>query len=158
MSLPLFSSIAHQDNDATIVFQKLSDFSPAEIRTAIADLVKDGEPLLANALADAGLSLYPDSEDILAIAALLAETQADWQTAESLLERLSQLQGNSCTPHVFRHLIRVQRCLCEIEKALMTARRALSLYPDDQELNSEYDCLKTDFEAATLVTSTASVQ
>jgi hypothetical protein len=45
----------------------VSKFSPMEIREAIQSLVIEGKDSLANALGDAGLSLYPDSEDILAI-------------------------------------------------------------------------------------------
>ena len=53
----------------------VSQFSAAEIRQTLADLVAADRIDLANALADAGQSLYPDSEDILAISALLAEIQ-----------------------------------------------------------------------------------
>jgi len=42
----------------------VSRFKPAEIREAIQTLVTEGKDGLAIAWGDAGLSLYPDSEDI----------------------------------------------------------------------------------------------
>ena len=115
----------------------VSEFSPAEIRQTIADLVTRDQLTLANALSDAGLSLYPQSEDILAISALLAEAQSDWSAAEQLLEQLVQVQGAMTTPMTWRHLIRVQRCHCEPAKALASALQAVSVHPADAGLAQE---------------------
>ena len=115
----------------------VSEFSPAEIRQTIADLVARDQLTLANALSDAGLSLYPESEDILAISALLAEAQSDWSAAEQLLEQLVQVQGAMTTPMTWRHLIRVQRCHCEPAKALASALQAVSVHPADAGLAQE---------------------
>ena len=114
-----------------------SEFSPAEIRQTIADLVARDQIDLANALSDAGISLYPRSEDILAISALLAEIQRDWTTAEELLTQLIDIQGDAATPHSWRHLIRVQRCHCEPGKALVSARLAAEQHPHDADLAQE---------------------
>ena len=96
----------------------VSQFSAAEIRQTLADLVAADRIDLANALAAAGQSLYPESEDILAISALLAEIQQDWTTAEDMLRKLVETQGDAATPFTWRHLIRVLRCQCEPGKAL----------------------------------------
>jgi len=115
----------------------VSEFTPAEIRQTIAELVANERLPLANALSDAGLSLYPHNEDILAISALLAEMQADWPTAEQLLEQLIALQSEAATALAWRHLIRVQRCHCEPGKALQSAEQAARQHPHDADLAQE---------------------
>jgi hypothetical protein len=120
----------------------VSQFSAAEIRQTLADLVAAERIDLANALADAGQSLYPDSEDILAISALLAEIQKDWTTAENHLRHLIDTQGAATTPFTWRHLIRVMRCQCEPGKALQVAKQAMDAYPFDADLTAEFFSLQ----------------
>jgi hypothetical protein len=120
----------------------VSQFSAAEIRQTLADLVASDRIDLANALADAGQSLYPDSEDILAISALLAEIQQNWTLAEDTLRKLVETQGAATTPFTWRHLIRVLRCQCEPGKAMQAAKQALSAYPDDDQLSGEFLALQ----------------
>ena len=116
----------------------VSQFSAAEIRQTMADLVAANRVDLANALAAAGQSLYPESEDILAISALLAEIQQDWTSAEELLRKLVNTQGTAATPFTWRHLIRVLRCQCEPGKALQAAHEAMLAHPTDTTLNDEF--------------------
>jgi hypothetical protein len=120
----------------------VSQFSAAEIRQTLADLVAADRIDLANALADAGQSLYPDSEDILAISALLAEIQQNWTLAEDILRKLVDAQGAATTPFTWRHLIRVLRCQFEPGKALQAAHQALAAYPEDDQLNDEFLALQ----------------
>lgn len=120
----------------------VSQFSAAEIRQTLADLVAADRIDLANALAAAGQSLYPESEDILAISALLAEIQQDWTTAEDMLRKLVETQGDAATPLTWRHLIRVLRCQCEPGKALQVAQQAMLAHPADAVLNEEYLALQ----------------
>jgi hypothetical protein len=120
----------------------VSQFSAAEIRQTLADLVAADRIDLANALADAGQSLYPESEDILAISALLAEIQQNWTLAEDILRKLVDTQGAATTPFTWRHLIRVLRCQCEPGKALQVALQALAAYPNDEQLNDEFVALQ----------------
>jgi hypothetical protein len=120
----------------------VSQFSAAEIRQTLADLVAADRIDLANALADAGQSLYPDSEDILAISALLAEIQQNWTMAEDILRKLVDTQGAATTPFTWRHLIRVLRCQFEPGKALQAAHQALAAYPEDDQLNDEFLALQ----------------
>jgi hypothetical protein len=120
----------------------VSQFPAAEIRQTLADLVAANRIDLANALAAAGQSLYPESEDILAISALLAEIQQDWITAEDMLRKLVETQGDAATPFTWRHLIRVLRCQCEPVKALQIAQQAMLAHPADALLNDEFLALQ----------------
>jgi len=60
--------------DQTLNLKEVSRFSAVDFRLGIQWLVAEEKPELAQALADAGLALFPLSEDILAIAGLLAMT------------------------------------------------------------------------------------
>jgi len=122
--------------------REVSKFTAAEIRQTMADLVSTNHIELADALSAAGLSLYPDSEDILAISALLAEIKQDWTTAEQLLTQLLNQQGPHTTPFTWRHMIRVLRCQCEPGKALLVAKQAMVAYPDDVHLSGEFLALQ----------------
>jgi hypothetical protein len=120
----------------------VSKFSAAEIRQTMADLVAADQIPLANALAAAGQSLYPESEDILAMSSLLAEIQQDWTAAEELLHKLVEAQGEAATPLTWRHLIRVLRCQCEPGKALQAAQQAMAAHPTDATLLEEFLALQ----------------
>lgn len=139
----LYQALLSQSNAGRLLsVRDVSQFSAAEIRQTMADLVATDRIDLANALAAAGQSLYPESEDILAISALLAEIQQDWTAAEELLRKLVDTQGAATTPFTWRHLIRVLRCQCEPGKALQAAKQALSAFPDDALLNDEFLALQ----------------
>lgn len=112
-------------------------FSPQEIREAIQNLVATEQFELANALADAGLSLYPNSEDILAIAGLLAMMNQDWQLAVELLDDLMLVQGDKTPPFTYVMMVRALRCNLEPARALEIAREGLELYPQQLELLAE---------------------
>jgi tetratricopeptide (TPR) repeat protein len=121
--------------------QEVSSFSAFEIRQAIADLVKQGKMGLAEALSEAGLTLYPESPDILSISALLAEVRQDWSCAATLLEQFVQLQGDDTPVITWHHWIRVLRNKSDIAKAMEVARKALELYPDESVLQTEVEGL-----------------
>jgi hypothetical protein len=125
-----------------LTMRDVSQFSAAEIRQTMADLVAANRIDLANALAAAGQSLYPESEDILAISALLAEIQQDWTSAEELLRKLIDTQGAAATPFTWRHLIRVLRCQCEPGQALQVAQQAMMAHPTDTTLSDEFLALQ----------------
>ena len=78
-------------NGSLLQPQLISRFSATEIRESIQQLVATEQIDLAYALGDAGMSLYPNSEDMLAINGLLAIMRQDWQQAVDLLEELTQL-------------------------------------------------------------------
>ena len=140
---PLYQAMLSQAVSGQMLsVRDVSQFSAAEIRQTMADLVAGNRIDLANALAAAGQSLYPESEDILAISALLAEIQQDWTTAEELLRKLVDTQGAAATPFTWRHLIRVLRCQCEPGQALQVAQQAMLAHPTDTTLNDEFLALQ----------------
>jgi hypothetical protein len=73
---------------------------------------------------------------------LLAEIQQDWITAEDMLRKLVETQGDAATPFTWRHLIRVLRCQCEPVKALQIAQQAMLAHPADALLNDEFLALQ----------------
>ncbi|MBD8048973.1 hypothetical protein [Limnohabitans radicicola] len=117
--------------------REVSRFSATEIREAIAKLVVDDRMELAQALGDAGLSLYPNHPEILAIATLLAEIRHDWIAADSLIEQLVHIQGDATPVVTWQHWVRILRSQCEHQKALKVVKAALTLYPDQPVLLQE---------------------
>jgi hypothetical protein len=115
----------------------LKRFSPLEIRETIQSLVATEQIDLAYALGDAGLSIYPDSEDILAISGLLAVMRQDWSEAVDLLGQLIDMQGNDVQPFTYVMMVRALRCNVDPARALKVARQGLEKYPNQVELLAE---------------------
>jgi hypothetical protein len=134
--------------------QAIKRFSPAEIRETIQSLVATEQLELANALGDAGMSLHPGSEDILAITSLLAMMNQDWPLAVELMDELMQIQGVATPPFTYVMLVRALRCNLDPMRALAVARQGLALYPDQLELQAEMLSLD-DFSDSMMVSSTA---
>ena len=87
------------------------------------------------------MALYPDSEDILAITALLAVVREDWPQAVDLLRQLIEMQGDKATVFTYSMLIRSLRCNLDLAEAFEASGVALALFPDHPELLKEYDAL-----------------
>ena len=121
--------------------QTIQRFSPAEIRETIQSLVATEQLALANALGDAGISLYPESEDILAMCALLAESRQDWTAAEEMLAQLILKQNGNTPVATWQHYIRVLRCLCELQSAMQITEHALEFHPENPVLMAELQSL-----------------
>jgi hypothetical protein len=117
--------------------QSIKRFSAPEIREAIQSLVATEQLDLANALGDAGMSLYPHSEDILAITSLLAMMNQDWPLAVELMDELVEIQGANTPAFTYVMLVRALRCNLDPERALQVARHALATYPGQVELMAE---------------------
>jgi len=117
--------------------QTIKRFSPAEIRETIQSLVANEQLDLASALGDAGLSIYPHSEDMLAICSLLSMTNQNWQEAVELMEELMAKQGDNTPPFTFVMMVRALRCNLEPARALEVVRKALEIYPGQLELVAE---------------------
>lgn len=115
----------------------ISRFTPTEIRESIQQLVATEQLELAYALGDAGYSLYPRSEDMLAICGLLAIMRQEWQQAVDQLEELSRLQGELTQPFTYVMLVRALRCNLEPARAREVVRQGLKAYPDQLELVAE---------------------
>lgn len=120
---------------------EVSKFSPQQIRIAIADLVRLDHLHLANALLDAGISLYPHSEDILVMGVLLAEMEQDWPRAKIHMQQLLLEQESAATVTSWQHWIRILRCNHEYHSALHAVRQALEKFPDASALAEEQQSL-----------------
>lgn len=112
-------------------------FSAQEIRETIQVLVASEQIDMALALGDAGLAIYPNSEDMLAICGLLAVMQQDWPTAVELLQELVTLQGPNIQPFTYVMLVRALRCNLDPAGALRVANQGLQYYPEQLELIAE---------------------
>ena len=119
----------------------VSKYSPTEIRETISKLVADNNLDMAFALSQAGLALYPDSEDVLAIAGLLAMLKEDWVESAAILNHLIEVQGDRTpvTTHVM--FIRALRCALEPAAALSAVMLAHEQYPNHPELEKEFKAL-----------------
>jgi hypothetical protein len=149
MSMLLSDILSQSDTGQYLTRRQVSQFSAEEIRQTIASLVSGGRMDSADALSAAGLSLYPDSEDILAASALLSEIKLDWKTAEELLSHLMTVQGDKVKPVTWLHLIRVIRCQSEFGRALLKAKQALAACPNDPALQGELLSLQELISAET---------
>ncbi len=107
--------------------QAIKRFSPTEIRETIQSLVATEQFELANALGDAGMSLHPHSEDILAITSLLAMMNEDWPLAVELMDELMEIQGANTPPFTYVMLVRALRCNLDPVRGLEVARQGLAL-------------------------------
>jgi len=138
MDMTLIQELMNQANVGGLLNPTaIKRFTPAEIRETIQTLVATEQLALANALGDAGLSLYPHSEDMLAISSLLAMTNQDWQLAVELLEELTQVQGDKTPPFTYVMFVRALRCNLDPIRALEVAKQGLALYPQQVELMAE---------------------
>ena len=117
--------------------QVIRSYTPAQIRETIQELVANEQMELANALGDAGLSLYPHSEDILAIAGLLAIMNQDWPLAVELMDELMEIQGDNTPAFTFVMMVRALRCNFDPHRALEVVKQGLALYPGQVELLAE---------------------
>jgi len=102
---------------------------------------EEQEGFLGHPRGDAGLALYPESEDILAITSLLAVVREDWPQAVDLLRQLIDMQGAGATVFTHSMLIRSLRCNLDLAEAFEACGVALAIYPDHPELLKEYDAL-----------------
>ena len=123
--------------DQTLNLKEVSRFSAVDFRLGIQWLVAEEKPELAQALADAGLALFPLSEDILAIAGLLAMTRQDWPLAIDLLQDLVSLQKEKVQPMTCQMLARALACNLDIAEAHPVLDQAMKLWPDNSELADE---------------------
>ena len=121
----------------TLNLKEISKFSAVDFRLGIQWLVAEEEPDLAQSLADAGLALFPLSEDILAISGLLAMTRQDWPLAIELLQDLFSLQKDRVQPMTCQMLARALACNLDIAEAHQVLDQAMKLWPNNPELVQE---------------------
>lgn len=127
----------------------VSKYTPQEIRETISKLVSEEKTDLAFALSQSGLALYPDSEDVLAIAGLLAMLKEDWVESAAILNHLIEIQGERTpvTTHIM--FIRALRCALEPAAALSAVMLAHEQYPNHPELEKEFLALSEMLGLAT---------
>lgn len=116
----------------------VSKYSPTEIRETISKLVAEDRLDLASALGEAGLAIYPDSEDVLAMAGLLGMLREDWGYSVGIFNELLTLQGDSAPVTTHLMFIRSLRCLLEPAAALSAVMIAHEHYPNHPELEEEF--------------------
>jgi len=115
--------------------------TPVEIRLDIQKLLAQDQMDLAQALGDAGLALHPQSEDMVAICALLAMARSDWTEAIELLQHLQVIQGDNTPATTYWLLARCQRCLDMVEACEVTLEQGLARFPQSAELQAEFSLL-----------------
>jgi tetratricopeptide (TPR) repeat protein len=115
----------------------LSDYSPTDFREGIQLLVAEDNMEMAQALADAGISLYPNNEEIFAIAGLLAITRSDWPLAIELLQDLCDLQKEQVQPMTYQMLGRSLWCNLDLTEARQVIATGLKMYPGNELLLAE---------------------
>lgn len=128
--------------------EEASRFTASEIRQAIAYWVGQGRMDLADALVAAGISLYPDSEDILAMGTLVAEVNQDWALAQECVESLMEVQGMAATAETWYHLVRIMRCRGAYYNAFRHVQKAIRIFPAHEALREMHEQLAALVEAA----------
>jgi len=118
-----------QEMDVLVVAKEVSHFTPMDFRMGIQWLVTQNQEDLAQALAEAGLSIYPNSEDILAMAGLLAMSRQDWELAIELLQDLIAVQQELTQPMTFQMLARALACNLDLAEAHQVIEKALKIWP-----------------------------
>ena len=136
----------------------VSRFTAGEVREAISALVAQDRLALADALCEAGLSLHPGDENILSMAALMANLHQDWARSEEYLRELMAVQGNSATEFTWNLLVRVLRCQAEPVEALCMVKVGLHQYPHSADLLREKEELEAVFGEGSIFVQPVAVQ
>ena len=137
MQVELQNAMQHLVASQSLNLKEISRFTPADFRLGIQWLVTEEQNDMAQALAEAGLALFPLSEDILAISGLLAMTREDWPLAIELLQDLVTLQKDKVQPMTCQMLARALACNLDISEAHQVLEQALKLWPNDPTLEQE---------------------
>jgi len=137
MQVELQNAMQHLVDSQSLNLKEISRFSPSDFRLGIQWLVSEEQNDMAQALAEAGLALFPLSEDILAISGLLAITRQDWPLAIELLQDLVTLQKDNVQPLTCQMLARALACNLDIAEAHQVLDQAMKLWPNNPELEQE---------------------
>jgi uncharacterized protein HemY len=146
----LAQSLLSSGADHLTGLNMVSRFSSQDVREAISALVAEDKLALADALCEAGLSLHPGDENILSMAALMANLHQDWARSEQYLRELMAVQGSSATEFTWNLLVRVLRCQAEPIEALNMAKAGLTYYPESADLRREVAELEDMFGDAAM--------
>jgi hypothetical protein len=146
----LAQSLLSAGTDHLTGLNMVSRFSSQDVREAISALVAQDKLALADALCEAGLSLHPGDENILSMAALMANLHQDWARSEQYLRELMAVQGSGATEFTWNLLVRVLRCQAEPIEALSIAKAGLMHYPESADLRREVAELEDIFGDAAM--------
>ncbi len=139
---PEFQSMIRQATAGqSLASLDVARFTPTDIRLGIQWLMAEEKNDMAQALADAGIALHPQSEDILAMAGLLAMTRQDWPLAIELLSDLQDVQQERTQPMTYRMLARALVCFLEPAEAALVIDQGLAHWPADADLLAEREAL-----------------
>ena len=110
-------------------------FDPEEIREVIQELLTDpNQAQLAQALADAGLAVFPESEDMLVINAWIAVVQKDWDSVLDLMKPILAAIGDRASIESYKVVIHAFEQKMDYSSAYELVEQAMKKYPDDKEL------------------------
>jgi len=141
MQVELQNAMQHLVATQSLNLKEISRFTPSDFRLGIQWLVSEDQNDIAQALAEAGLALFPLSEDILAISGLLAITRQDWPLAIELLQDLVTLQKDKVQPMTCQMLARSLACNLDIAEAHQVLDQAMKLWPNNPDLEQEKSAL-----------------
>ena len=141
MQAELQNAMQHLVASQSLNLKEISRFTPSDFRLGIQWLVSEEQNDMAQALAEAGLALFPLSEDILAISGLLAITRQDWPLAIELLQDLVTLQKDKVQPMTCQMLARSLACNLDIAEAHQVLDQAMKLWPNNPDLEQEKSAL-----------------
>jgi hypothetical protein len=145
MSQQLFQNLMGHSDLSIFPQELLNHYSPAEIRETISHLVANKNVPMAEALSAAAISLYPESEDVLAIASLVAMLSESWDESVSHLRKLISVQGDRSPVTTHLMLVRALRCSLEPAEALNAVIAAHEKFPESKELETEFKALSAQF-------------
>jgi hypothetical protein len=112
-------------------------FEPEEIHLTIKTLLGDPQHhALARALGDAGLAIYPESEELLVINAMMALMRQDWDAVFECMKPLLAVRGQRSSAASYRILVQALIKRLDYASAHDVIIEALSRYPDDETLQS----------------------
>ena len=137
MQVELQNAMQHLVATQSLNLKEISRFTPSDFRLGIQWLVSEEQNDMAQALAEAGLALFPLSEDILAISGLLAITRQDWPLAIELLQDLRKVQQDQVQPMTYQMLARALFCNMVLPQARWVLEEGLRAWPADPSLLQE---------------------
>jgi tetratricopeptide (TPR) repeat protein len=143
---PMLQDVAvHPIRPDVVLLDRLESHPPdisaireTAVRLVSADRLSDAFNLVADALEKA-----QDSQELLALIALICEASFNWSGAAAYLERLIRIQGEHAPAETLSHWVRVLRCQGHLDQALDVASRSLQIYPDHPMLASEFETLNS---------------
>ncbi len=127
---------------SAILASASQELSPTKIRESIAALVGQNRLDEADTLSQEALLRFPQSEDILAIRALVTQVRQDWHSASATLERLIGLQGHAAPATTWYQWVRVLRCQGQTQRAMAAATQGLASHPQFAPLHEEFSALQ----------------